>query len=391
MPAAAPQPAPAAELWRASFDNQMYTLRQTGGRLYIQAVANGISADVPLTNKNGKIGGSGRWQQVGGAGQGYFGVRSLTPDRLEANLIVPVDPATAGNLCTSRWGAASDAFAAGQKNAAAKCRQATAVWLRELQAAPGAAAQVTAALSQPAPARDAFAPTLKRAELSPPSSPEPGAVAAPPVTATGAPQAQDMDGLELRAELELWDAVKGSGDPSLLNDYLRQYPNGRFAAVARARMHAGTGEPPPTANQPSLNAAPPVPFSPDGRTVAPPNSGTVAFFFGGRLVFKPSVFLDDLELARIRRGSYFGVRLAPGPHQVCLETRNKNCSMIDVESPGVYSFIVEIADSNRYRLQPMPSKLISPDSKPITPDLVRANNIFTVDDLRGALAGPYSR
>jgi hypothetical protein len=37
-------------------------------------------------------------------------------------------------------------------------------------------------------------------------------------------------------ELALWDSVKDSKDPEDLQAYLQQYPNGKFAAVARNRL-----------------------------------------------------------------------------------------------------------------------------------------------------------
>ena len=49
-----------------------------------------------------------------------------------------------------------------------------------------------------------------------------------------APQASD----DQKAEIELWNSVKDSPDPNMVGTYLRKYPQGTFAVVARNLMDA---------------------------------------------------------------------------------------------------------------------------------------------------------
>jgi len=42
----------------------------------------------------------------------------------------------------------------------------------------------------------------------------------------------------LRMEMVFWDSVRGSSDPADFRAYLEQYPNGKFAALARNRLAA---------------------------------------------------------------------------------------------------------------------------------------------------------
>ena len=55
--------------------------------------------------------------------------------------------------------------------------------------------------------------------------------------------ANTREEMKVKAELELWDAVKNTRDPALYQEYLRQYPQGTFAAVARARINEITSPP----------------------------------------------------------------------------------------------------------------------------------------------------
>ncbi len=77
--------------------------------------------------------------------------------------------------------------------------------------------------------------------------------AAPPSGVVNAPSADT----QLEAEVELWQSIKDSGQAALFEDYLRQYPDGRFASVAKARI-AELKPPPAEANaaRPSAPAAP---------------------------------------------------------------------------------------------------------------------------------------
>jgi hypothetical protein len=78
---------------------------------------------------------------------------------------------------------------------------------------------------------------------------EPGHYFVPPakklVKATPAPrpfQARQVD--ETTLDLTFWNSIKDSGDPALFKSYLDQHPNGRFAPIARARLKGqGGGRP----------------------------------------------------------------------------------------------------------------------------------------------------
>lgn len=66
------------------------------------------------------------------------------------------------------------------------------------------------------------------------TSPSPASVPAPAPTATAA--AADKDAL-------FWQSVQNGDDPALYDAYLRQFPNGTFAPIAKARRDAGQRKP----------------------------------------------------------------------------------------------------------------------------------------------------
>lgn len=68
------------------------------------------------------------------------------------------------------------------------------------------------------------------------------------------PAAPEPDGSKALLELALWDAVKGSSDPKVYQDYLKKYPNGHFAAVATSRV----AEIQKAARAPAASAAPAI-------------------------------------------------------------------------------------------------------------------------------------
>jgi Caspase domain len=86
--------------------------------------------------------------------------------------------------------------------------------------------------------------------LSPPKEPAP---APPPL-----PTVSD-GGNEIAAEVAFWNTVGDSGDRTLLESYLTQYPNGRFVALAKiliARIDSEAAKPP---HAPAVaNAGPPA-------------------------------------------------------------------------------------------------------------------------------------
>lgn len=96
-----------------------------------------------------------------------------------------------------------------------------------------------------------------------------------------APQTKPVAGVDpMAVELTLWESVRNSQDAADFEDYLKQYPNGKFAAIAKRRIvalkapkashdsavttppantafrPADTGMPPPSAPRPSPGAIP---------------------------------------------------------------------------------------------------------------------------------------
>ena len=67
-------------------------------------------------------------------------------------------------------------------------------------------------------------------------------------------QTQDRATEELRAEMVFWDSVRSSNDPADYRAYLEQYPNGKFAPLARNRLAALGAKP----AAPAPSAAPPA-------------------------------------------------------------------------------------------------------------------------------------
>ena len=94
--------------------------------------------------------------------------------------------------------------------------------------------------------------------LTRPSPPPPKAAPAAPQLAQQqpAPVVAAIDPAKL--ESDLWDSVKDSGDAAALKSYLAKYPNGMFAAAARAKL-AALNKPAPVKTQ--KVSAPPPPVS----------------------------------------------------------------------------------------------------------------------------------
>ena len=69
-------------------------------------------------------------------------------------------------------------------------------------------------------------------------------------------QSTDTSAETLRAEMVFWESVRNSTDPADFRAYLEQYPNGRFAALARNRL-AALAPKPSAAPAPAATAAPP--------------------------------------------------------------------------------------------------------------------------------------
>jgi hypothetical protein len=76
-------------------------------------------------------------------------------------------------------------------------------------------------------------------------------------------QAPDRATEELRAEMVFWESVRSSSDAADFRAYLEQYPNGKFAALARNRLSALN----PAPAIPAPAAAPPAPRAPGAVSV----------------------------------------------------------------------------------------------------------------------------
>ncbi len=72
---------------------------------------------------------------------------------------------------------------------------------------------------------------------------------------------------ELALELAFWDAVKDSSNPADYRAYLEQYPQGRFAALARVRAAVASPPPAAAAEAPVVAAAPAAMATPRTNTV----------------------------------------------------------------------------------------------------------------------------
>lgn len=69
-------------------------------------------------------------------------------------------------------------------------------------------------------------------------------------SAAGA-QTGDKAAEELRAEMVFWESIRSSTDPADFRAYVEQYPQGRFAALARNRLAALTPQPAAPATAPA--------------------------------------------------------------------------------------------------------------------------------------------
>jgi hypothetical protein len=80
-------------------------------------------------------------------------------------------------------------------------------------------------------------------------------------------QAPDRAAEELRAEMVFWESVRSSSDPADFRAYLEQYPNGKFAALARNRLSALSPKPEVPASAASPSPAEAKRASPGGPAV----------------------------------------------------------------------------------------------------------------------------
>ncbi|PLP96355.1 formylglycine-generating enzyme family protein [Cupriavidus pauculus] len=91
----------------------------------------------------------------------------------------------------------------------------------------------------------------------------------PPATAGILPKNSDE-----QYELSFWDSIKNSNYATDYEAYLKQYPNGRFAALAKSRLdRIKAGAPAQAASAPATSSAPPKPEpKPQAKTEPPPTA-----------------------------------------------------------------------------------------------------------------------
>jgi|GEM_PF-1943673 len=111
-----------------------------------------------------------------------------------------------------------------------------------------------------------FAP-LARLQIEELAAPPDAAPPAEPPVADAAPDSGD-EAEPLSPDAVFWLSIKDSEDPEAYEEYLRRFPDGLFAGLARRRIER-FGEPPPPPLQPLPDLAPePVPEPDPGPTAA---------------------------------------------------------------------------------------------------------------------------
>jgi uncharacterized protein YgiM (DUF1202 family) len=89
---------------------------------------------------------------------------------------------------------------------------------------------------------------------------------------TARPQLAQTDD---RADITFWESIKDSKNPAEYKAYLDTFPNGKFAALARARIAAASAPAPATAPAPSTSA-PALPAAAPTAPAAPPPAAPAA-------------------------------------------------------------------------------------------------------------------
>jgi hypothetical protein len=125
-------------------------------------------------------------------------------------------------------------------------------------------------------------------------------------------------------EALFWSSVKDSGDAAEIEAYLKQYPNGTFAALAKTRVDRIAA-----AKQPAQNVATPVDRSFDGK-------------WDVTLTCGPTVALDPF---RFFRSIYF--TQGTGPFEVGMAGQpGSSKSQIKISSNGTVEMIGEVVSRN---------------------------------------------
>lgn len=130
--------------------------------------------------------------------------------------------------------------------------------------------------------------------------------------ATAAPSGADtpVSGhAALQAETTFWSSISGSRNPKDYEEYLRQFPSGLYAGLARTRLDElrGTGGH--------------VDVAQDASATLSALGGTVYFFREWSSNDLYVVHVDGVPIAALTDESYFGAKMAPGSHVI--ELREK--------------------------------------------------------------------
>jgi hypothetical protein len=89
---------------------------------------------------------------------------------------------------------------------------------------------------------------------------------------TPAAQAQNVDPATI--ELAFWNSIKDSTDPADFDAYLKRYPSGSFAGLARNRVAAATQSPPAVKIPPAVESPSPAQSAPAAEPVRPAQVST---------------------------------------------------------------------------------------------------------------------
>lgn len=184
-------------------------------------------------------------------GQTYLGLRDVKAAEKELKILTGLDPAAAGEL-EKEIGLSRDTAELPDRN---------------VSKPPDRPEREGRAESAPPAAEKSVAPnTAQEKRADSPARPAPqkqSSVPAPARVLTPRPTVLSGEA-GLAVELSFWESVKNSGDAEELDAYLKKYPEGQFAELARIRMRAlaskkgeGAGETPKPSPPPADNAPAP--------------------------------------------------------------------------------------------------------------------------------------
>jgi len=137
----------------------------------------------------------------------------------------------------------------------------------------------------------------------------------PPVAETETPS---------HAETEFWSWAKNSRNPDDFAGYLRKYPNGAYAAEAKARIAALKADREVITQGPDAGAVP----------APPPGKGQIVFFRPNRYVGLAEWFKvreSGVELGKLANGAFFICVLDPGKHTFTAATENQDRLILELD------------------------------------------------------------